>query len=74
MRFPGWRWTVVPAILAFAAPLSAQDGRREIEEGNRLYEEGRFQEAHARYLEALDKVPGLSLSRFTDGNALYQSQ
>lgn len=57
-----------------ATPISAQDGRREIEEGNRLYDEGRFQEAHARYLEALEKVPGLALARFNEGNALYRSQ
>ena len=59
---------------ALAAPVAGQDGRREIEEGNRLYEKGRFQEAHARYLEALEKVPGLAPARFNEGNALYRSQ
>lgn len=51
-----------------------QEGRREVEAGNRLYEEGRWSEAHARYLEALAKVPGLPLARFNEGNVLYQSQ
>ena len=45
-----------------------------MEAGNRLYEEGRFQEAHARYLEALEKAPGLPVARFNEGSALYQSQ
>ena len=57
-----------------AVPAAAQEGRREVEAGNRLYDEGRYQEAHARYLEALQKVPGLPLARFNEGNALYQSQ
>lgn len=52
----------------------AQEGRREVEAGNRLYEEGKYSEAHARYLEAMKKAPGLPLVRFNEGNALYQSQ
>ncbi len=55
-------------------PVAGQKGRREVEAGNRLYEEGRYQEAHARYLSAMEKVPGLPLARFNEGNALYQSQ
>ena len=56
-----------------SAGLQAQQGRGEVEEGNRLYEEGRFPEAHARYLEALRKAPGNPLIRFNEGNALYRS-
>ncbi len=69
------------ALVAFAAstgvaarPAEAQAGRSEVEEGNRLYEEGRFGEAHAKYLEALRSAPGTSLIRFNDGNALYMSE
>jgi len=65
---------VLVAVVAVAGPARAQDGRREVEAGNRLYEEGRFQEAHARYLEALEKVPGLPVARFNEGSALYRSQ
>lgn len=57
-----------------AGPAEAQAGRSEVEEGNRLYEEGRFGEAHAKYLEALLSAPGTSLIRFNDGNALYMSE
>ena len=65
------------AVGAASVPAShvfAQDGREEVESGNRLYEEGRYSEAHARYLEALEKAPGLPLARFNEGNALYRSQ
>lgn len=73
--------TTVLSGLCFAAAAvgptvsaAAQEGRREVEAGNRLYDEGRYQEAHARYLEALAKVPGLPLARFNEGSALYRSQ
>lgn len=64
---------VMVATAAIVGPVAGQEGRREVEAGNRLYEEGRFQEAHARYLEALKKVPGLPVARFNEGSALYQS-
>ena len=65
---------VAMAAATTADPAAGQEGRREVEAGNRLYEEGRFQEAHARYMEALQKVPGLPVARFNEGSALYQSQ
>lgn len=55
-----------------AGALAAQDGRVEIEEGNRLFEEQRYQEARARYLEALRKAPELALAHFNEGAALYR--
>jgi tetratricopeptide (TPR) repeat protein len=55
-------------------PGSAQAGRDQVAEGNRLYEEGMFDEAHQMYLEALRDNPESSLIRFNSGNALYQSQ
>lgn len=60
------------AVLIPTAELAAQEGRVEIEEGNRLYEEQRYQEARARYLEALRKVPELALAHFNEGAALYK--
>lgn len=62
--------------LGFAAPteLAGQAGRAETREGNRLYEEGRYAEAHAKYLEALLEAPDSPIIRFNDGNALYRGQ
>ena len=64
------------AVLIGALPggVAAQRGRAELNDGNRLYEEGRFPEAHEKYLEALRDAPDLPLALFNDGNALYQSE
>ena len=64
------------AVLAAAAPAEArgQAGRAETREGNRLYEEGRFAEAHEKYLEALLEAPDSPVIRFNDGNALYRGE
>ena len=52
--------------------LTAQDGRSLVDEGNRLYEEGRFEEAHRKYLEALGAAPSVPAIHFNSGNALYR--
>lgn len=62
------------ALLSMPAAASAQAGRGAVDEGNRLYEEGRYQEALERYLDALRENPESPLIRFNAGNALYQSQ
>jgi tetratricopeptide (TPR) repeat protein len=74
-----WRWTgalSVVGVLIGVLPsgVAAQRGRAELNDGNRLYEEGRFGEAHEKYLEALRDAPGLPLALFNDGNALYESE
>jgi tetratricopeptide (TPR) repeat protein len=65
------------ALLLFALPpalAEAQRGRTQVEEGNRLYSQGLFQEAHRKYLEALLEDPQSPLIRFNDGSALYRSE
>ncbi|MDH3223759.1 MAG: tetratricopeptide repeat protein [Gemmatimonadota bacterium] len=64
----------VVLALALVPGLRAQESRKQVEEGNRLYGEGRFGEAHERYVEALRRDPDNYLIRFNEGNALYQSQ
>jgi len=61
--------------LVLAWPLSAlaQPGRRAVAEGNQLYDEGRYDEAHERYLEALREAPDSPVAPFNDGNALYRT-
>ncbi len=76
-RGSGRLWLpLVIAALAVAAPaeVRAQAGRAETREGNRLYEEGRFAEAHEKYLEALLEAPDSPIIQFNDGNALYQGE
>ena len=70
-------WAVAGAVafvVASPSGVAAQRGRAELNDGNRLYEEGRFPEAHEKYLEALRDAPDLPLALFNDGNALYQSE
>jgi len=52
---------------------AAQPGRADVQEGNRLYREGRYDEAHEKYLEALRAAPDSPVIRFNVANALYQS-
>ncbi len=70
----------VAAGLACAAGLlppalaAAQPGRSAVEAGNRLYVEGRFEEAHEQYLEALRAAPDSPIVPFNNGNALYRTE
>lgn len=61
------------ALSGAAMPSFAQEGRAAVRDGNRLYEDGRFQEAHERYLQGLAEAPASGILRFNDGNALYRS-
>ena len=62
------------AAMAGLPPSSAaQAGRADVQEGNRLYREGRYDEAHEKYLEALRAAPDSPVIRFNDANALYES-
>ena len=64
----------VASVGALPSGVVAQQGRAALNDGNRLYEEGRFGEAHEKYLEALRDAPDLPLALFNDGNALYESE
>lgn len=63
---------VVVALSVAAGPVSGQSARALVEEGNRLYQEGRFQEAHEKYMEAMADAPDSPVIPFNAGNALYQ--
>ena len=70
-----WGSAVAMALIGtLPSGAAAQRGRAELNDGNRLYEEGRFPEAHEKYLEALRNAPDLPLALFNDGNALYESE
>ena len=70
------RFLAVVAAMLSCVPESghAQAGRSQVQEGNRLYEEGLFPEAHEKYLEGLAMAPESGLIRFNDGNALYKGE
>jgi len=76
MRMPGAvvaGVAVATAAIGLPSSSAGQAGRGDVQEGNRLYREGRYGEAHERYLEALRAAPDSPLIRFNDANALYQS-
>ena len=73
-RFGGRVVLALVSVLSSVQPVLAQAGRSQVREGNRLYEEGRFQEAHERYLEGLAAAPESGVMRFNDGNALYRGE
>lgn len=64
--------TMALLVLIVPGKAEAQAGRDRVLEGNRLYGEGRFAEAHQKYLEAMAEAPGAPVIPFNDGNALYQ--
>ena len=64
------------ALVCLAMPelAPAQPGRGAVAAGNRLYEEGRYEEAHEQYLEALREAPDSPIVSFNDGNTLYRTE
>ncbi|MGD8699702.1 MAG: tetratricopeptide repeat protein, partial [Gemmatimonadales bacterium] len=72
-----WLVLVALAWLVMAARPTvalAQKGRAEVSEGNALYEQGRYDEALEKYLDALRAAPNSPVIRFNEGNALYKGQ
>ena len=49
-----------------------QAGRDEVLEGNSLFAEGRFDEAHEKYQQALDEDPSSAAIRYNLGDAEYK--
>ena len=66
-------WLVCLAGLLPPALAAAQPGRSAVTAGNRHYAEGRFEEAHEQYLEALRAAPDSPIVPFNNGNALYRT-
>lgn len=62
------------ACVALPSLAAAQPGRGAVDAGNRLYDEGRYEEAHEQYLEALRQAPDSPIVPFNDGNALYRTE
>ncbi|MFA6029267.1 MAG: tetratricopeptide repeat protein [Elusimicrobiota bacterium] len=58
-------------LLLLALPAAASD-RVGIDEGTRHYEAGRYEEAVARYQEAVDREPLDPVARYDLGNAFYR--
>ncbi|MFQ5702758.1 MAG: tetratricopeptide repeat protein [Gemmatimonadales bacterium] len=73
MRF---RRYVIYCAVSVLVPtgLVAQAGRAKVEQGNKLYADGKYGEARNKYLEALNEVPNSPLIRFDEANTLYETK
>ncbi len=78
---PGWssagtlRLLVLAWIIGFLLLPQlglGQAGRDEVLEGNSLFAEGRFDEAHEKYQQALDEDPSSAAIRYNLGDAEYK--
>ena len=49
-----------------------QKGRNEVDEGNRQFEKGKFEEARASYRKALGEAPGSPVATFNLGGSQYK--
>ncbi len=62
------------ALTIACGTLVAQAGRRQVEEGNRLFQEGKFQEALEKYRQAQQENPDSPIIRHNLGDARYKNQ
>ena len=73
--FPGPLWCLLPFCAALAAiPAWADSVASKNKEGNRLFENGRFQEAEKAYLDAQAESPGRPELLYNLGNSLIKQK
>jgi Ca-activated chloride channel family protein len=69
------KWMVVGMVIVLLPnAAAAQRGRADVRAGNRLYTEGRFDEAHEKYLDALRDDPDSPIIHFNVANSLYRTE
>jgi tetratricopeptide (TPR) repeat protein len=74
MQLLAVRFGLLLVVMLVPSASVGQKGREDVKEGNRLYGEGRYAEAHEKYLDALRDAPDSPLIRYNEGNALYQTE
>lgn len=72
MMLMKWIGTVVVSFVTVAA--FAQQPKKEVREGNKLYKEEKYKEAAAHYQKAVQKQPGYIPGLFNLGNTQYKQQ
>jgi Ca-activated chloride channel family protein len=65
--------SILTILLAAASVVSAQS-KKYLDEGNKLYKEGKYKKADSSYLKALGKSPNYTPAVFNLGNSKYQQQ
>ncbi len=59
-------------VVGTGPPAYGQKGRNEVDEGNRQFEKGKFEEARASYRKALGEAPGSPVATFNLGGSQYK--
>ncbi len=68
------KWMGTALLCLLAATAIAQQPKKEVREGNKLYQEQKYKEAAAHYQEAVRKQPNYIPGLFNLGNAQYKQQ
>ena len=68
------KYLIVIALLCSALSVSAQSDEKAIRRGNRNYKSGNYDQAIARYREALEIRPNNAKAQFNLGDAYYAKQ
>ncbi|HBR15833.1 MAG TPA: hypothetical protein DD723_09915 [Candidatus Omnitrophica bacterium] len=66
-------WTVI-SLLLFCPPVLAASKAREVKQGKKLFEQGKYEEALEKFARALEKDPNSDIINFDTGIALYKLQ
>ena len=68
------KYLILVLFLASALTVSAQSDEKTIRRGNRNYKSGNYDQAIARYREALEIRPNNAKAQFNLGDAYYAKQ
>lgn len=68
------KWTVTITACLAAATVLAQQPKKEVREGNKLYKEQKYKEAALQYQKAVQQQPNYIPGLFNLGNSQYKQQ
>lgn len=68
------KWTVTIIACLAAATVLAQQPKKEVREGNKLYKEQKYKEAALQYQKAVQQQPNYIPGLFNLGNSQYKQQ
>jgi tetratricopeptide (TPR) repeat protein len=68
------KWVIVIILAFFTQTGFSQAERKFVRQGNRQYEDKKYQEAEIQYRKALEKSPGSVAAGYNLGNSLYKQK
>ena len=61
-------------LVAVTGSVCAESARKQIAEGNTLYEQGNYDKAAKKYEQALKENPEAAEAQYNKGNSLYRQE